>query len=212
MPCLHPIAVAVFSGRTSSSCLCAIGMASVAAPDAVHPPSARFEGHADVGTVLHPGAAAFDPATRTYTVSGSGENVWGAADAFHFAWTKVEGDVAIEADVAFVGAGQERPPQGDADDPAGARGRCRLRRCRRPRRWTDLDPVPRRQGRPDAGSAIERRRRRRGCGSSARATTPASTSPRPASRCASRAAPPASRSAGRSTSASASARTTRTRS
>ena len=70
------------------------------------PAVGRFDGHADVGTVLHPGSAAFDPATRTYTVSGSGENVWGAADAFHFAWTKVEGDVAIEADIAFVGAGK----------------------------------------------------------------------------------------------------------
>ena len=37
---------------------------------------------------------------------GSGENVWGTADAFQFVWTKLEGDVAIEADVAFVGAGK----------------------------------------------------------------------------------------------------------
>ena len=66
----------------------------------------RFEGAADVGTVLHPGTATFDSASRTYTVSGSGENVWGVADAFHFTWTKVEGDVAIEADIAFVGTGK----------------------------------------------------------------------------------------------------------
>ncbi len=84
---------------------CAIGIANIAGQ--TQPPAAvgRFDGHADVGTVLQAGAAAYDPATRTYTLSGSGENVWGAADAFHFAWTKVEGDVAIEADVAFVGAG-----------------------------------------------------------------------------------------------------------
>jgi len=63
-------------------------------------------GHADVGTVLHAGSAAYDPATRTYTLTGSGENVWGTADAFQFAWTTLEGDVAIEADVAFVGAGK----------------------------------------------------------------------------------------------------------
>ena len=82
-----------------------IGVASAAAqtPSA---PIGRFEGRADVGTVLHPGSTAFDSATGTYTISGSGENVWGTADAFQFAWTKIDGDVAIEADIAFVGAGK----------------------------------------------------------------------------------------------------------
>jgi hypothetical protein len=69
------------------------------------PSIGRFDGHVDIGAVRHPGTAVYDPATQAYTVSGSGENVWGAADAFQFAWTKVEGDVAIEADIAFVGAG-----------------------------------------------------------------------------------------------------------
>jgi hypothetical protein len=70
------------------------------------PAVGRFEGGGDVGTVLHRGTAAFDRATGTYTVTGSGENVWGAVDAFHFVWTKLDGDVAIEADVAFSGAGR----------------------------------------------------------------------------------------------------------
>lgn len=65
-----------------------------------------FSGHADVGTVLHAGSAVYDRATRTYTVAGAGENVWGTADAFHFVWTTLEGDVAIEADVAFAGPGR----------------------------------------------------------------------------------------------------------
>ncbi|MEO5821350.1 MAG: hypothetical protein ABIT71_12675 [Vicinamibacteraceae bacterium] len=83
----------------------AIGVASVAS-QAPTPTVGTFLNHADVGSVLHPGSAVFDPATQTYTVSGSGENVWGTADALHFVWTKVEGDVAIEADVALVGAGR----------------------------------------------------------------------------------------------------------
>ncbi len=81
-----------------------IGVASVAGQTSS--PIGRFEAHADVGSVLHPGSTAFDAATGTYTVTGSGENVWGVADAFQFAWTKVEGDVAIEADIAFVGTGK----------------------------------------------------------------------------------------------------------
>jgi hypothetical protein len=56
--------------------------------------------------VLHPGSASYDAAAGTYTVSGSGENVWGTADALHFAWTKLDGDFAIVADVAFVGPGK----------------------------------------------------------------------------------------------------------
>ena len=60
----------------------AIGVASVVVGQAPTPAVGSFQSHADVGTVLHAGSAAFDPATRTYTVSGSGENVWGAADAF----------------------------------------------------------------------------------------------------------------------------------
>jgi TolB protein len=81
-----------------------IGLPTMTA-QAPPPAVGRFEGHADLGTVLHPGAAAFDASTQAYTVSGSGENVWGAADAFHFVWSTVEGDVAIEADITFVGTG-----------------------------------------------------------------------------------------------------------
>jgi hypothetical protein len=66
-----------------------------------------FEGHADVGTVLHPGSVAFDPAAKTYTVIGSGENMWAAKDAFHFVWKQVSGDFALSADIAFTGAGKE---------------------------------------------------------------------------------------------------------
>lgn len=69
------------------------------------PPVGIFEGHGDVGTVLHAGAAAFDPATAAYTVTGSGENVWGATDAFHFVWKKMSGDVMLTADVQVLGQG-----------------------------------------------------------------------------------------------------------
>ena len=62
-----------------------------------------FDGRADVGAVPRPGAATFDPAAKAYTVTGGGENMWAAADAFHFAWTKVTGDVSLTADVAFAG-------------------------------------------------------------------------------------------------------------
>lgn len=62
-----------------------------------------FDGHGDVGVVLHPGSAAYDASRRRYTLSGSGENMWFTADAFQFAWKKVTGDVTLTADASFVG-------------------------------------------------------------------------------------------------------------
>jgi Tol biopolymer transport system component len=61
-----------------------------------------FENHSDVGAVLHPGAVAYDSAKRTYTISGSGENMWSVADGFQFAWKKMSGDVSLSADIAFL--------------------------------------------------------------------------------------------------------------
>ncbi len=61
-----------------------------------------FENHSDVGTVLHPGSANFDAVKRTYTLTGSGENMWSTTDAFQFAWKKASGDLDVTADVKFL--------------------------------------------------------------------------------------------------------------
>jgi hypothetical protein len=68
-------------------------------------PVGIFEGHGDVGTVLHAGSAEFDAANSTYTLTGSGENMWFATDAFQFAWKKMSGDVTLTADISFLGQG-----------------------------------------------------------------------------------------------------------
>jgi TolB protein len=68
-------------------------------------PLGLFEKQADVGTVLHPGAADYDAARRAYTVSGSGENMWSTADAFHFVWKQVAGDFVLTAEATFLGKG-----------------------------------------------------------------------------------------------------------
>lgn len=62
-----------------------------------------FEKSQDVGTVLHPGSTVYDPAKQAYTVTGSGENMWFGTDDFQFTWKKMTGDVAISADITFVG-------------------------------------------------------------------------------------------------------------
>ena len=45
----------------------------------------------------------YDAAKQSYTVTGSGDNMWFGMDDFQFAWKKMSGDVAISADIAFVG-------------------------------------------------------------------------------------------------------------
>jgi TolB protein len=64
-----------------------------------------FEGHSDVGTVLHPGSVDYDDSQKTYTITGSGENMWLGADAFQFVWKKISGDATLTADVRFLGTG-----------------------------------------------------------------------------------------------------------
>ncbi|MGH9529676.1 MAG: hypothetical protein ACRD2S_07140, partial [Terriglobales bacterium] len=59
----------------------------------------QFEGHGDIGTVLHVGSAEYDPGKGTYTLTASGENMWLKSDAFQFVWKKVSGDVALSADI-----------------------------------------------------------------------------------------------------------------
>jgi TolB protein len=66
-----------------------------------------FENHGDVGTVLHPGSVTYDLAKKSYTLAGSGENMWSVRDAFQFVWRKAAGDLALAADISFVGAGRE---------------------------------------------------------------------------------------------------------
>jgi TolB protein len=61
-----------------------------------------FEGHGDVGTVLHPGSVEYDAAQKSYRITASGENIWGTADALHFVWKKVSGDVSVTAEIAFA--------------------------------------------------------------------------------------------------------------
>jgi TolB protein len=63
-----------------------------------------FTDHSDVGTpsTIGPGSATYDAANKTYTIAGGGENMWAAADHFHYVWKKVSGDVTIEATLGFV--------------------------------------------------------------------------------------------------------------
>jgi hypothetical protein len=86
--------------------LCLVGC--FAAPAFGQSPAVgRFDGQTDVGTVSRPGAASYDPETQTYTVSGSGANMWAGHDDFHYVWKRMKGDFILRARADFVGKGVE---------------------------------------------------------------------------------------------------------
>ncbi len=64
-----------------------------------------FTDHTDIGAPKQAGTVTHDAAKNTYTIGGSGANMWARTDSFHYVWKKVEGDTALAADIAFTGTG-----------------------------------------------------------------------------------------------------------
>lgn len=67
-----------------------------------------FDGHNDVGEILHPGSATYNEATGAYEVSGSGTNIWFTHDDFHYVWKKMKGDFILQARGKLIGKGVEQ--------------------------------------------------------------------------------------------------------
>jgi hypothetical protein len=66
-----------------------------------------FPNLGDVGSVSRPVSASYAEAADTYTIGASGANIWGASDAFGFAWKPVAGDTALAADITFLGSSNQ---------------------------------------------------------------------------------------------------------
>jgi TolB protein len=67
------------------------------------PSLGTFEAQGDIGDTAFKGSASYDAATKTYSVTGGGANIWYAADAFHYVWKKMPaGDLHIAADISFA--------------------------------------------------------------------------------------------------------------
>jgi hypothetical protein len=75
---------------------------SVTVTDTPPPPADLPAGWSnnDIGSTGTAGSASF--AGGTYTVSGAGADVWGTADAFHYAYTSMKGDGTIIARVTSI--------------------------------------------------------------------------------------------------------------
>jgi regulation of enolase protein 1 (concanavalin A-like superfamily) len=68
-----------------------------------------FNEHQDVGSMgkKGKGKAKYDRKRDAYTVTGSGANIWGNADAFQFVYEQVSGDVTLTTKLNWVGQGKE---------------------------------------------------------------------------------------------------------
>ena len=63
-------------------------------------PRNLFHGSTDIGPTQK-GSSTYSPKQATYTITGGGADMWGAADAFHLNWTKLSGDATLTADIQF---------------------------------------------------------------------------------------------------------------
>lgn len=82
-----------------------LALASLPAPAVQKVHLGIFNRAARIGASIQPGAAGYDAASGVYRVTGGGENIWAANDAFYFVYRKLKGDFTLSADVRFVGSG-----------------------------------------------------------------------------------------------------------
>ncbi|WP_423148092.1 TolB family protein [Rubrolithibacter danxiaensis] len=64
-----------------------------------------FTASSDIGKVLSKGSVWFDPEKEAYTIAGSGTNIWGGHDEFHYLWKQMEGDFILQARGSLIGQG-----------------------------------------------------------------------------------------------------------
>jgi len=64
-----------------------------------------FTNSDDVGDPPIKGAAEFDASTGQCKITGSGSDIWGKADQFHYVWREMSGDFAVAATTKFLTEG-----------------------------------------------------------------------------------------------------------
>ena len=68
-------------------------------------PLGVFTGSDDVGAPPLKGSAEFDATTRQYKITGSGADIWGRADQFHYVWREISGNFTVTATTTFLTGG-----------------------------------------------------------------------------------------------------------
>ncbi|HMG70960.1 MAG TPA: hypothetical protein VK544_07565, partial [Gemmatimonadaceae bacterium] len=68
-------------------------------------PLGVFDAETAVGRVAKSGFASYDSQRQAYRVVGSGQNMWGDHDDFHFVWKRMTGNFILSTRASFIGAG-----------------------------------------------------------------------------------------------------------
>ena len=58
-------------------------------------PIGIFEAQTDIGRARGSRPALYEPQLQTYLVAGSGQNMWGDRDDFHFVWKRMTGNFIL---------------------------------------------------------------------------------------------------------------------
>src|ERR1044072_6105107 len=66
-----------------------------------------FEKRGDIGAVLKPGSATYNSKKQEYVIEGSGTNMWGGQDEFHFVWKRMKGNFILTTKAQLEGRGVE---------------------------------------------------------------------------------------------------------
>jgi TolB protein len=61
-----------------------------------------FTNSDDVGGPAIKGSAEFDAATGQYKITGSGSDIWGKVDQFHYLWRQMSGNFSVTATAKFL--------------------------------------------------------------------------------------------------------------
>ena len=66
-----------------------------------------FESSGDIGSPALAGSTVYDADSQTYTMLGSGTNMWASKDEYQFAWRKLTGNFILRTHAKFIGQGVE---------------------------------------------------------------------------------------------------------
>lgn len=64
-----------------------------------------FKNQSNIGKIKLLGSVEYDSVKQLYSVTGSGENMWGEEDGFFFLWNDVQGDLTLRTDIQWIGEG-----------------------------------------------------------------------------------------------------------
>ena len=83
-----------------------LSLATLVVPGTGAAADGDFGAGVDVGKVERAGSSQALPDKAGYRITGSGDNIWNKADAFHFVASKMSGDLAFSADIEWAGEGK----------------------------------------------------------------------------------------------------------